>query len=421
MTAAETHASDAYIVDPRLADFASDRQKEYIAAVNLHGSYKAAARALGVSHDRPRDSIETLKKKAASEGYAPGHWVGGTAPGYILGKVTTHVKDGKVVEYWPRQHPEASSIVEQLREFVEGLKEDVPKAAPAELPVCVNDELCTLYPVTDYHFGMQAHASDSDAVGADWNLEIAEETLVRAITYLSAKSNSGTAILALMGDLLHFDGPDPVTPTHRHPLDADGRQRRVVRTVVRALRRVVQILLEKHGKVRIVVIEGNHDLSSTPWLREILLTHYEAEPRVDILDCDLPYQAIAFGVNFLGFSHGHKRKKESLPMLFAAMFRELWGRTKVGHIHTGHYHSGDEKDHPGIRTVQHRTLAAPDSHSTRGGWFSEREMAAFHYHAQFGPRGRDVVTPEMVMDDANRLGIPTPTDQPTNKLGLFAA
>src|SRR5262249_53182841 len=149
---------------------------------------------------------------------------------------------------------------------------------------------------------------------------------------------------ALMGDLLHFDGPDPVTPTHRHPLDSAGRQRTVVRVTSRALKRVISILLHRHKKVIVVVVEGNHDLSATPWVREILLDHYETEPRVEVLDGDLPYQAVEFGATMIGITHGHKRRKETLPALFTAMFRAMFGRTKTLVIHTGHLHSGDEKD-----------------------------------------------------------------------------
>jgi hypothetical protein len=214
----------------------------------------------------------------------------------------------------------------------------------------------------------------------------------------SKAPDSGLGVLVLLGDLLHFDGPDPVTPAHRHPLDSAGRQRTMLRVVVRAVRRVVQHLLTKHERVLIVVVEGNHDTAGTPWLQEILQTHYEDDPRVEVSDNDLPYYAFRFGVNFLGFHHGHKRQKQKLPALFAAMFRALWGQTTKGYIHTGHYHELDEKEHPGTKVMQHPTLAAPDSHALRGGWISEREMSAIHYHADFGQVGRDVVTPEMLSD-----------------------
>jgi hypothetical protein len=384
-------------VDERLKEWATTREAEILDAIAEHGGQRAAARALGVGHATVEGAMERLRARASRQGYAPGHFTAGVAPGYRMGKVTVQRTPAGVERVWERQHPEVEAALAAIRAAVDATREEIPPASLVCAPSLVREDLCSQYTITDYHFGMQAHACEGDGIGADWNLDIAEEMLVKAIEYLASTAPaSGKAILALLGDLIHFDGPDPVTPTHRHPLDAAARQRTVVRVVVRSIRRVIQILLTKHQSVTVLVLEGNHDLSATPWLREILITHYENDDRVVIIDNDLPYQAVEFGVNFIGFSHGHKRKKESLPALFVAMFREMWGRTKTGIIHTGHYHSGEEKDFPGVRIIQHRTFAAPDSHNLRGGWFSEREMASFHYHRRFGPQGRVVVTPEMV-------------------------
>lgn len=388
------------LIDPKILKFgeATDRQTEIIEAINEKRGITAAAKALGICRKTVWKAKKAVENKAARKGYAPGVFEIPVAPGFILGKVTTQLgADGQVERMWPRQSPEAAEIVEQLREFVEGLKDEVPDAVPVLLPSAVAEDMATSYHITDYHIGMLAHAIEGDGVGADWNLEIAEDLLVRLITYLSAKSpDSATAFLCLMGDLLHFDGPDAVTPTHRHPLDASNRQVSVVRVTSRVLKRVIRILLERHAKVVVICVEGNHDLSSTPWVREILRDHFESEPRVEVLDQDLPYQAVEFGATMIGVTHGHKRRKETLGQLFAAMFRAMFGRTKTLVIHTGHLHSGDEKDFPGGRVIQHRTATAPDSHALRGGWLSEREMAAFHYHRRYGPQGRHTCTPEMV-------------------------
>lgn len=386
------------MIDEKLIDFATPKQKAIIEAHNRLGSFRKVAKELGYNHhDVPRMQIRNLEKRAAREGYAPGNWDHPVAPGYLMGKVTVQRANGVVERTWERQHPELADLREALEEAVLAAKEAIPPIKAVRAPRLVREELCNLMVVTDYHFGMQAHASEGDLRGADWNLDIAEDLLVNAILDLSAKSpDSGTAVLALLGDLLHFDGPDPVTPTHRHPLDAAGRQRTMIRTVVRAVRRVVEILLRKHQRVVIVVCEGNHDIASTPWLQEVLLAMYANEPRVEIIDNDLPYYAFRFGKVMLGFSHGHVKKKESLPLTFAAMFREMWGLTKKVYIHCGHQHHVDEKEHSGAKVIQHPTMAAADSHANRGGWISERQMSAITYHVEFGEVARIVTTPEIL-------------------------
>lgn len=384
-------------LDERLKEWASPTQEKYLDAVNLHGSAAAAAKALGVHKSGVARSIKALMRNAARRGYAPGHWTSGVAPGYILGKVTVQEGPSGVERVWKRQHPELAELQEQAREIIAAMKEEIPASRVVSRPSLVNSSMLTQYTVTDYHMGELCHAIDADGRGADWNLEIAEELLVGAIEHLAAKSpDSETAIVALLGDLLHYDGPDPVTPTSRHPVHSDGSQRRMVRATVRSVRRVIQHLLTKHAKVLIVVMEGNHDLAGTPWLQEILLTHYENDPRVEVSDNTTPFYAIQFGCNFLGFHHGHRKKKEALPILFAAMFRKIWGLTTKGYIHTGHLHQEDTKEHPGVKVMQHPTMQAPGHHTLSGGWMSEREMTAIHYHADFGQMGRDTVTPEML-------------------------
>lgn len=45
---------------------------------------------------------------------------------------------------------------------------------------------------------------------------------------------------------------------------------------------------------------------------------------------------------------------------------------------------------------QHRTLAAPDAHASRGGWISGRDASVITYHRDYGYVGRVVISPEMV-------------------------
>jgi hypothetical protein len=45
---------------------------------------------------------------------------------------------------------------------------------------------------------------------------------------------------------------------------------------------------------------------------------------------------------------------------------------------------------------QHETLAAPDSHASRGAWLSKRSAKCITYHKEFGEVGRITISPEMV-------------------------
>jgi hypothetical protein len=82
--------------------------------------------------------------------------------------------------------------------------------------------------------------------------------------------------------------------------------------------------------------------------------------------------------------------------VFAAKFREVFGRTKHSYAHMGHLHHRHEIESNLMTITQHRTLAAQDSWASRGGWGSGREAQVITYHKEYGECGRVMVTPEMI-------------------------
>jgi len=84
-------------IDAKLYEYATPRQREFLDAIAQHGSARAANVALGLSSDVVGKSLRRLKAFAARMGYAPGHFENGTAPGYVMGKVTVQrAGDGTV-------------------------------------------------------------------------------------------------------------------------------------------------------------------------------------------------------------------------------------------------------------------------------------------------------------------------------------
>lgn len=386
----------AWIMDPGLRDYCtSERQREFFDAVVTHGNYRAAEMALGVSRDLIGRAMRELAGRAARQGYAPGHFKSGTAPGFAMGKVTIQRNAlGGVERTWERQHPDAEKAQEAFLASIEAMRGEIVPAPLMQAPTHALAHLLTLYSFFDYHVGMLAWHKEG---GADWDLQIAERTGVAAMQMLvDGAPASDTAVINIGGDFLHFDGLLPVTPTSGHVLDADSRFGKVVEVAIRLIRQLVGLALQKHRYVTLLIMEGNHDLSSSLWLRKLFSCLYENEPRVTVHESELPYYAIEWGVCMLGFHHGHIKKNDSLPQLFASLFREMWGRCRKVYIHTGHLHHLDSKDHTGARVTRHPTLAAMDAHSARGGYFTEREITAVTYSRMTGQAGTNSVSPEML-------------------------
>jgi hypothetical protein len=385
-------------VDDNLRSWATVRQLEILEAVEKYGSQRAAAEALGIAHGTVGDVMAALKKRAAKMGYSPEHSMTHAVPdGFLTKGVSSYFnKDGVLTGQWVKSSIDRDRQEAILREAAAAMAESLPRVRPAPGPEKTDAALCNLYTFTDYHLGMLAWGKET---GADWDLKIAERTLVSAFAHMiDAAPKASTAFIAQLGDFLHSDGSGgmlPVTPLHSNILDQDGRYSKIVGVAIRVLRRIVDFALERHDRVVVLMAEGNHDLSSSVWLRAMFRALYENEPRVEVIDSELPYYAWQHGTNMLGFHHGHLTRKENMPLLFASKFPVMWGSTTKRVIHTGHQHHKDEKEHNGVTVVQHRTLAANDAHSARHGYVSERSAQAITYHAAFGEVARNTVCPEM--------------------------
>lgn len=382
-------------IDPKLKEYATDKQAAYIDAINEHGGMRPAAAVLGVDHSALSHAMRRVEANAARRGYAPGHFEHGVAPGYQMGKVTVQRgADGSVERVWERQSPGGARWREGMEAAIAAMCESIPPAPPVSAPTAANDDLCNLYTYSDFHLGMLAQQEEG---GANWDIKIAEATLVGSFRLMLQQSPPAhTAVVNIQGDMLHSDGLLPVTPAHRHVLDQDGRFSRIVATAIRAIRALVRMALEKHVEVHLVICEGNHDEASSVWLRLLFAALYEGEPRITVNASELPFYVFEWGEMMLGFHHGHKVKNEQLPLLFAAQFPEVWGRTKKRAIHCGHRHHVDEKEYNGVTVVQHPTIAARDAYAARGGWIADRAVQSITYSKRFGQVGRVFVTPEML-------------------------
>lgn len=383
-------------VDPELLDYCvTDKETAALEAIIKHGKCEAADEALGMRRSYTSAKLNQVKRRAARQGYAPGHFQDGTAPGYLMGKVTVQrSSDGSVERVWERQSPDQEHAQAALEAAYRAFVEDIPRAAPTAPPSGCMADLCALYTLTDAHVGMLAWHREG---GQDWDLQIAEDTIVGCFAQtIEQMPDAEQAVFNQLGDLLHYDSLTAVTPTSGHILDADSRFTKMVESVVRIIRRIITMLLEKHARVHVIMAEGNHDMASSVWLRTMLKALYENETRISVDDSALPYYAFQWGRVMLGFHHSHLKKMQQLPGLMAAQFPQMWGQCAKRYCHTGDKHHAAEKDELGMHVIQHPTLAARDAYAARGGWHSDRNMSAISYHKEFGQVGRVTVCPEML-------------------------
>lgn len=375
---------------------ATDRQEQYLdAMIASGGKLRPAARSLGMKHQPLLRAMRKLKERATMAGEGDYFQSPQAIPNPLTLKGTTTLyKDGVQQLQWVKTTADADQREALVRAACEAMAEDVPRLAPLPAPEAVQSALVNVYTMTDCHIGMMAWREEG---GADWDLKIAERTLTGCFEDMVRRSpDAETAIIAQLGDLLHYDSLQAVTPTSGHLLDADGRFGKMVQVAIRVLRRLIDVALLKHRKVVLLPAEGNHDIASSVWMRCMFAALYENEPRVEVIQSETPYYAYQHGEVMLGWHHGHLKKPDQLPLLMAAQFAKMWGATVKRYAHLGDKHHLHEKEHSGMIVTQHPTLAARDAYASRHGWHALRSARSITYHAKVGEVSRIVTSPDML-------------------------
>lgn len=312
--------------------------------------------------------------------------------GYHLRGVSTLLDGaGNPVQTWVKTTQDRAAVnLEALLEAIKSLPDSFrethrPNAAPAHLDA---DLLC-VYPIGDSHFGMYAWR---DECGASYDLEIAERLHCEAIARLSASAPPAKhALLISLGDFFHCDSNLARTARSGAPLDTDTRWQLVLKSGVRAFRRMVDVALEKHEQVRVICEIGNHDDYSAVMLAMAMDAFYERDERVTVDTSPEPFHYHRFGKCFIGVTHGSECKPGELPGIMAADRPADWGQTKHRYWYTGHVHTEQVREHPGCVVESFRTLAPRDAWAHRSGYRADRDMRVDVLHREWGRITRNML------------------------------
>lgn len=380
-----------------LKPHATERQREYINAIITHKGYRHAAAKLGVSQGTISESIQRLRKKAGIEGHLPELGIEKSFPG------TGHVAKGysrwfKTEDggFWIKTDVPLSHRLEIAEAAIKAFQDEIKPLPPIKRDTKFNkqiDEFANLYVLSDVHIGA---LSWHEETGADWDIDIAEETIIDAFRYQIANSpNAEHAIFCQLGDALHYDGMRAETPAHRHHVDADSRPQKMVRATIRIFRKVIETLARRHNRVTVLHAMGNHDPYGSIHLQEWSRVLYENNPQVDVVCNPSPYYAMRHGAAFLGFHHGHRRKMAQLVDVFSsAKYWDMKNGCRTAYIHSGHEHHRELKEFSGGICEMHPTLAARSSYESHGGYSADRSMVCVTYHSKGKEHCRSTFYPE---------------------------
>lgn len=382
-------------LDTALLQWATPVQRDYLEAYNKHGSQRAAAVALGVAKNAVFEGLDRLRRNAARQGYAPGHFSDGVAPGYAMGKVTVQRgRTGEIERTWERQSPEGENLEQMIAHFETRLA-SFKRLPPIKLDQQFHaDKLVNFLGLFDLHIGEKISADDPNA---RWDIAIAKRTIIASVTDAIDRGHKAkNLVLCFGGDAIHYDGLLPVTPKSRHVLHSDGDFDDMVDAVLDVATYAIDHGLRTHEKVHLIWAEGNHDEASSVWMRKMLERIYANEPRLTVVQSKIPYYALQFGKVMIGVHHGHKAKLTRYAGIFANMFRQMWGATTYAYGHRGHEHHIHEKEMDGMVATQHPSLAPSDDYASGLGLISRRGCMMITYHEDYGEADRRTTRPEML-------------------------
>lgn len=372
-------------VDPKLLDYCNtDHQRQIMQRLIAGDSGAEIARDMGVHRTLPDKIRRRVLAFAARQGYAPGHFSDGVAPGYLMGKVTVQRgPSGEVERTWERQSPSDRLAQEILEDVCAAIVEQSKGAfPPVAAPEYFDADTLTVIPMGDPHFGLLSWA---DETGANFDLSIAERLTFDAVDRLCALTPSTeTALLLNLGDYFHADDSSNRTKRSGNTLDVDGRFAKIATVGVMAMVRCIRRLLEKHKTVIVRNNRGNHDEHQALMLSICLMAWFHNEPRVVVETSPSSFYYYRFGGVLIGSTHGDGAKLQDLPLIMATDNPSDWGGAKFRVWHCGHFHHDQTKDYPGCTVETHRTLAPNDAWHKHAGYRSSRDMKAIIYHREHG-------------------------------------
>lgn len=393
--------------DPALVEYArTDLQKERLRAWLEHGSQRKAAEAIGCTTKAFHRSLESAKAEAARQGYAPGHFQNGTAPGYRMGKVTIQRGPGGDVErVWERQSPDAEVFAEFMEEIKRALVDDVqPYEARPFGYDDPEDDIVPWFQIGDAHFGMVAYMRET---GHNFDLNIAATELKEAFKALLEKCKPGKrCVINDLGDFTHYENFKGETERGGHRLDCDTRFPKMIYVYTRVMRALIEAALEKFEIVDVIPNQGNHSRTNDIWnerylslFSELIEAKYGKSGRVNVIRNESVYIGYRMGKTFVMTHHSDKCSGEKLADVMFRDFIDDVKHCEHFYIDTGHVHHSFIKKERGIVQIESwNNLAPNDKHHHDAGYRSKQCMSVVWRSRKYGYKGQQTIPVQEVWE-----------------------
>lgn len=298
--------------------------------------------------------------------------------------------DGRVKGSWvkTKEGPNPQLTIEAIKATFEEYSGRAELAPP---PAETDADLLTTYVIGDHHLGMYAWGEEC---GEDYDLSIGYNLLYNTTRDLVARSPAAdTAVILSLGDFFHTDTSLNRTERSHNALDVDTRRTKVLQVGVKLMIAVVELAAQKHRKVIVRCLPGNHDAETTPALAIALWAFFQNyNDRIEV-DCSpSKFWYFQHGETMLAATHGDQCKIQDMPAHMASRQPKMWGNTEFRYAFAGHIHHKEriQKEHSGVICETFQVLPPADAWHAAMGYGAGRSMTSITYDAEYGEVSRNI-------------------------------
>lgn len=365
------------------------RQTEIITLLSEGKSYKETAKELGINStgtiSNTVKNVERKLKKKELDDVLPA--------GFGLKKISTLTKtdehgDRSVMLEWTQATKDMHEELAMIEEVTSNLADKVKgKATPLLTPTATVDDLLTVYVQTDLHLGQYSWESET---GADVTLDSVKDNALKAMQMLASTTPAAEQAIVLdLGDTLHASNNASRSMSGHH-LDTDTRHAKVFETVIDLKIEMIDLALQKHAKVKYIIVPGNHSDLVASYINAALKAYYRNEPRFTIDTGSEIHKYHKHGETLLGFHHGHATPYSRLPEVMVWDKKEDISSTTHRYWLTGHVHKDTVVDNPICRMESFRNLTKNDAWAQGAGFRGHKQAVAITYNKVDGEEVRNI-------------------------------
>lgn len=299
-------------------------------------------------------------------------------------RAVQHKRHAVEQKYHQAQHDQDRKDAERYRKLDALVLEPLAKSLSGSLPRLEVPRLSLTRPrepfaavisPMDLHYGKIGRAGfvddPYDRAEAEKRLVTATESLLEDVTLFGEPEE---IIVGMGSDWLHIDNIWSGTTSNRHALDVDGHVWEVIEGASNLAYQFFCMLKQVVGRIRVVMVAGNHDKFATMWLLKFLQASFANDERIEFVTDLRERTYIDYGTTLMGFTHGDNWTMSRTPKkILTEPPRSMLAGTVDRVWFTGHKHHESYKNDDGVFWYQLPSLSGDDQWHDDKGWTGARK------------------------------------------------